>query len=62
MVKDKQRQSDLVAMRLPKELRDMIPEGNLSAFIKEALREKLERGKSLKTCSTCKGIGKVKRS
>lgn len=57
----KRTQSDLVAIRLSDELKKAIPEGNLSGFIKEALKEKLEREEGLKTCPTCKGTGKVKK-
>lgn len=58
----KRTQKDLVAIRLPDDLREAIPEGNLSGFIKEAIKEKLEREEGLKTCPTCKGTGKVKKS
>jgi hypothetical protein len=54
-------QQDLVAIRLPKDLKKAIPNGNLSGFIKEAIREKLDREEGLKTCPTCKGTGKVRK-
>lgn len=56
----KRTQKDLVAIRLPDDLKTAIPEGNLSGFIKDAIREKLERDNGLIICPTCKGVGKIK--
>jgi len=54
-------QSNLLAFRLPDDVRRQLPKENLSAFIKEAITEKLEGMKNLVPCPTCKGIGKIRR-
>jgi len=61
MKQTKRDQSDLIAFRIPQELRESLPKENVSAYVKEALREKIERERGLKTCPTCKGTGKIKR-
>lgn len=60
MEQKKRVQKDLVALRLPAELRKVIPEGNLSGFIKEAIKEKIDREEGYKVCPKCKGMGKIR--
>jgi len=61
MTNTKRDQSDLVAFRLPDDLRSRIETENLSSFIKDAIKDKLNREEKLKTCPKCKGRGKIKR-
>ena len=60
MEQRKRVQRDLVAIRIPEDLKTAIPEGNLSAFIKDAIKEKIDRDGGYKTCPTCKGTGKIR--
>lgn len=60
-MRKKEHKTDIVAIRMADEIRKKLPKGNASEFIKEAIIEKLNRESKLKTCSACKGTGKVRK-